>query len=237
MCVRILLAAVGLFVLPGATLAGDFEPYNPGESARLQSDLFYGGAETLYSPLSHAFMNGQSDLLRLDRPFEEIDWGGGRGLLWHDPEQGLVGAIASYLRFDSQQYYRFGAEGEWYSGPLTAAGRAGYLEGDITSVPFASLDLRWYATDNLLFEAGGEQVSDVTFGKLRFEYQPEFTDLNGLSFFARAAGSTDENNYIFGGVRYYFGGHQTLIHRHRGQPQESTLDSLFGTFDSLRLQR
>ncbi|MDZ7737305.1 MAG: hypothetical protein U5P41_15415 [Gammaproteobacteria bacterium] len=184
-----------------------------------------------YSPLSHS-LDMQMELAAADR-WREIEYGGGRNAVWQDPERGLVSAIASYLRYDTEQVYRFGAEGEWYHGSLTASGHAGYLEGSIKSQPFAGVDLRWYATDNLSLQFGGEQIDDITMGRIRMEYQPGFEKFQGLSFFARAAGGSEDHEYILGGFRYSFGESGSLLMRDRGNPNAVDADRLSPHFESL----
>ncbi len=212
----------------------------------LYDNLFSNGESYLYSPLSHS-LDSQLRLAAFDH-WNDVHTGGGRSLLWQDPERGLINAIASYLDYSTGHYYRFGAEGEWYHGSLTASGRAGYLHNtgqpgylfntdSFESQPFAGIDLRWYATDNLSFQIGGEQINDITLGKIRLEYQPRFDSLNGLSFFARAAHGSQDNEYVLGGVRYSFGQgfgeSPSLLLRDRGNPAATGVDQLSPDFKSL----
>ena len=194
-------------------------------------DNLFNNNSYQYSPLSHS-LDSQLNLRAVDH-WRDIETGGGRNPVWQDPERGLISAIASYLRYDTEQVYRFGAEGEWYYGPLTASGHAGYLEGTIESQPFAGIDLRWYATETLSFQVGGEQISDVTLGRVRMEYQPQFEKMQGLSFFARAAGGTEDNQYVLGGFRYSFGSSGSLLLRDRGNPNAVGADRLSPHFESL----
>lgn len=208
----------------------------------LYNDLFTGDDAYLYSPVS------DSPDRRLEMAttyyWSDIETGGGRSPVWQDPERGLVNAIASYLYRDSEQIYRLGAEGEWYHGALTAIGRAGYVHGRgepgylysgdaFESRPFAGLDLRWYATDNLSFQIGGQQLNDATVGQIRLEYQPGFNSMNGLSFFARASGGDHDSQYVLGGFRYSFGEAPSLLLRDRGDPAATAADRLSPYFRSL----
>lgn len=220
--------------------AADSDTSNAQEQQQLNSygwtlyDSLFSKDAYLYSPLSHS-LDQQIGVAALDH-WQEVEAGGGRSLLWQDTERGLVSAIASYLRYDTEQVYRFGAEGQWYYGALTATGRAGYLEGSIESQPFAGLDLRWYATDNLSFQIGGEQFNDTTLGRVRMEYQPSFDSFEGLSFFARAASGNQNNQYVLGGFRYTFGESGSLLLRDRGNPQAVEADRLSPHFESLYYQ-
>jgi len=195
-------------------------------------DNVFSNESQLYSPLGHS-LDKQLDVATLEQ-CREVRAGGGRSAVWQDPEHGLVSAIASYLQYDTEQLYRFGAEGQWYYGAITASGRAGYLEGSLESQPFAGLDVRWYATENLSFQVGGEQINDTTLGRLRLEYQPGFDKLQGLSFFASAAGGSQDNEYVLGGLRYTFGfgDSGSLLFRDRYNTDAAT-DRLSPRFESL----
>lgn len=208
--------------------------------------LLNDDSDYLYSPVSHS-LDTRMQLMAFNH-WNEIEMGGGRSTLWSDSELGLVNAIASYLDYNSGHYYRFGAEGKYYYGSLTASGRAGYLQSTgqpgyfydsnaFESQPFAGFDLRWYATDNLSFQIGGEQINDVTTGKIRLEYQPSFDNVSGLSFFARASHGNEDNEYVLGGVRYSFGqglnDAPSLLMRDRSNPYATGADQLSPEFRSL----
>ena len=195
-------------------------------------DNVFSNESQLYSPLGYS-LDKQIDVASIDQ-WREVRSGGGRSAVWQDPERGLVSAIASYLEYDAEQLYRFGAEGQWYYGAITASGRAGYLEGSLESLPFAGLDLRWYATENFSLQLGGEQINDITLGRVRLEYQPGFDKLQGLSFFASAAGGSQDNQYVLGGLRYTFGfgDSGSLLFRDRYNTDAAT-DRLSPRFESL----
>lgn len=240
---RLLAACLLAVWVPFAAVAGD----KAAEQQRLDdygwslSEQLLYGENSLYAPLN----------LSVDRPLmfgggfdrgRGVRTGGGRTAVWQDPELGLVSAIASYLEYGTEQHYRFGAEGQWYHGSITASGRAGYLTGsshsylnrEMASQPFAGVDVRWYATDNLSFEIGGEQIEDITMGRLRLEYQPVFRNLKGLSFFAHAAGGHVDSEYVLGGFRYSFGDSPSLMLRDRGDPDAAALDRLSPYFRSMQ---
>jgi hypothetical protein len=163
--------------------------------------------------------------------------GSGRALLWRDPDHGLVRTIASYLEYGPEQHYRLGAEGQLFLGPFTAIGRAGYLTSTATwnePVPqhYAGMDLRWYATDNLSLEIGGEQLDDAALARVSLEYQPSQPMLRGFSFFAQAAHGGMDSEYILGGFRYSFGANPSLILRDRGDA--ALLERLSPRFPSLQ---
>ncbi len=218
-----------------------------GYGWKLYDNMFNSDQGYLYSPLSHS-PDIQLQVAALEQ-WDNIQTGGGRSPLWQDPERGLVSAIASYLNYNAGQHYRFGAEGEWYHGALTASGRAGYLHNTgaqptylysddaFETQPFAGVDLRWYATDNLSLQIGGETVNHSTMGNIRMEYQPGFDHFDGLSFFARAAHGDEDNEYVLGGVRYSFGDDYgdspSLLIRDRGNPNAPNADRLSPEFKSL----
>lgn len=232
-----LLAAWGSFAVTADAVADDQQRLD--EYSWSLSEQLFSSQGSLYSPLNLSLdspvMLGSS----FDR-WSNVRSGGGRSAIWQDPQLGLVSAIASYLEYGTQQYYRFGAEGQWYRGSITTTGRAGYLTGTSSylerradTLQFAGLDVRWYATDNLSFEIGGEQIDDITLGRLRLEYQPAFRNLKGLSFFAHAAGGHVESEYVLGGFRYSFGDSPSLLLRDRGDPDAAAMDRLSPYFRSL----
>lgn len=234
-----LLAAWGSVAIAASDKAD--EPQQMDDYSWALSEQLFSSEQSLYTPLGLLFDRPLLFGAGPDR-WHEVRAGGGRAPIWQDPERGLVSAIASYLEFGTEQYYRFGAEGQWYRGSITTSGRAGYLSGSThghyldkrtETLPFAGLDIRWYATDNLSFEVGGEQIDDITMGRLRLEYQPAFRNLKGLSFFAHAAGGHLESEYVLGGFRYSFGDSPSLMLRDRGDPDAAALDRLSPYFRSL----
>jgi len=91
----------------------------------------------------------------------------------------------------------------------------GQVSDDVDSGLFGRLDFEWYAHDDLMVSLGGE-YEPVHEGMLNagVEYQPGLVEVPGLSLFAEASVSDDQDQ-IFGGVRYYFGAPKSLKDRHR----------------------
>ena len=152
-------------------------------------------------------------------------WGLGGHAFWRDPDQGMVGVIASFAGLDGNQAGRIGVEGEIYLGDFSVLARGGYLFGDsmVSSGGFGRLDLRWYATDDLAVSAGGEVVAGDGVGRGRVEYQPGFAGFEGLSIFADAGGGSNDYYEVLAGVRFYFGETKSLKNRHRKDSVESLL--------------
>jgi hypothetical protein len=127
---RLLTACVLALWAPLVAGAGD----KTDEQQRLDdygwslSEQLFSAEDSLYAPLNLTFDRELMLSGSLDRR-RDVRAGGGRTTVWQDPELGLVSAIASYLEYGTEQYYRFGAEGQWYRGSITTSGRAGYLTG------------------------------------------------------------------------------------------------------------
>ncbi|MEX2515800.1 MAG: hypothetical protein WD572_02650 [Gammaproteobacteria bacterium] len=219
-------------VLLATTLPASAEQLRSGYLFDL---LDYERQMAVSQPLGHSLQQHFGQMGELQ--WGEAHYSDGGGLLWRNPERGLLSTRSSYLSYDTEQLYRFGAEGEWYKGSLTALGRAGYIDSTLESQPFAGVDLRWYATDNFSVQIGGEQIDDISLGSLRMEYQPRLESVNGLSFFARAAGGHHDSQYVLGGLRYSFGDTPSLIQRDRSNPNAAEVDRLSPHFRSIYLRR
>ena len=147
--------------------------------------------------------------------------GVGAHLFWRDPDQALLGAIASYSEWDDSDVTRLGAEGELYLGQFSLLARGGYQFGDYDvndgdeSGPFGAAELRWYATDNFVIGGGVGQDDDKTRGIFGGEFQPGFAAAPGLSLFAEGEVGEDDYYTAFVGIRYYFGETKSLKDRHR----------------------
>ena len=147
--------------------------------------------------------------------------GVGAHLFWRDPDQGLLGAIASYTKSDGAHVSRVGGEGELYLGQFSILARGGYQFGNYErgngdeSGLFGAAELRWYATDDFELGACIGQDDDRTRGIFGAEFQPGFAAVPGLSFFAEGEIGEDDYYSALGGIRYYFGPTKSLKNRHR----------------------
>jgi hypothetical protein len=147
--------------------------------------------------------------------------GVGAHLFWRDPDEGLLGAIASYTKSDGAHVSRVGGEGELYLGQFSILARGGYQFGNYErgngdeSGLFGAAELRWYATDDLVLGGGVGQDDDKTRGIFGAEFQPGFAAVPGLSFFADGEIGEDDYYSALAGIRYYFGPTKSLKNRHR----------------------
>ena len=149
----------------------------------------------------------------------EFTGGSALHLFWRDPEQGLLGIAGGYLQTGNVNGLGvLAGEGEAYLGDITLAGLLGY---QISNLPGANgvvgrVDLEWYATEDLMFNAGAEtNPTQAWLVRGGLEYRPGLEALPGLSLFAE--GAFGENNYhrAYVGMRYYFGDADTLKETHR----------------------
>jgi hypothetical protein len=146
---------------------------------------------------------------------EKAITGGAVHAFYRDPSTGLVGAIAERVWHRSEFYNQFGAEGEYYDGPLTFATHGGYQNG-VNHGGFSAVDVHWYATDNLALTPGFSTSGDRVWGRAAVEWQPDLHDVPpGLAIFSSAGGGNHGYSFAIAGVRYYFGDHKSLIRRQR----------------------
>jgi len=228
----VLAAVLGLNVA-GAGVAMADGPAVSASNAKASVNIgaisgeFAGGVEGSFAaaPLADYSRFGvQADAI-LGAACGDANWGLGGHAFWRDPDQGMVGVMASFSGLDGNQAGRIGVEGEIYLGDFSVLARGGYLFGDsmVSSGGFGRLDLRWYATDDLAVTAGGEVVAGDGVGRGRVEYQPGFAGFEGLSIFADAGGGSNNYYEVLAGVRFYFGETKSLKDRHRKDSVESLL--------------
>lgn len=150
---------------------------------------------------------------------------GGRGqLYWRDPALGLLGVLAEVADRDGLTQWRTGVKGEFYLGPVTLRGQAGYVFGDakgslrIEDSGYGVLSGGFYGLPGIAMN-GGALVQDgrtTGFGALEAE-------IPGLPRFLTATlnGAAGANGYgqVLVGVRLYFGAMSAvpLQQRHAGQ--------------------
>lgn len=172
-------------------------------------------------PLGHAYG------LQIDGVAGVVDndfVGGVAGhLFWRDPSVGLLGLTSAFVAADgsngapNRDATRFGGEGEYYLDQFSIEAAAGYQFGKNTNDGFyGSIDLAWYATDDLRFHIGGETNPVIDHSaRVGFEYQPAIDGWSGLALFADGAVGDDGFASALGGVRFYFGENKSLKDRHR----------------------
>jgi hypothetical protein len=92
-------------------------------------------------------------------------------------------------------------------------------------------DLRFYATDNFMIQAGARHADDFTAGRVGIEFQPAIQALPGLSFFADGWIGEDNYDAAYAGIRYYFGPEKSLIKRHReDDPANNLVNDVAGFY-------
>jgi hypothetical protein len=184
-------------------------------------------------PLGHAYglqVDGAAGVV--DNDFV----GGVAGhLFWRDPSVGLFGMTAAFVAADgsngapNREATRLGGEGEYYLEQFSIEAAAGYqFSKNADDGFYGSIDLAWYATDNLRFSIGGA-TNPVLDHSVRggFEYQPGISGWSGLALFADGTVGDDGFASVLGGIRFYFGDDKSLKDRHRkDDPGNAVLDTI-----------
>ncbi|WP_425069697.1 hypothetical protein [Reyranella sp.] len=173
---------------------------------------------SITAPLGHSFglqVDGSGSTA-----FNSVFGSGGLHLFWRDPAIGLVGAIAAFGGGAGTRSGLYGGEGELYAGLFTVGVRAGY--GD-NRTDFSSRNggfylgtLTVYPVPNLALSVEGGQVSGLTLGQARIEYQPDLLLAHrNVSFFVSGLAGDFGVFRATAGVQFYFGPDKSLIRRHR----------------------
>jgi hypothetical protein len=180
---------------------------------------FVAGTGSFTMPL------GQSFGLQLDGGIGWVDsnfyGGGGAHAFWRSPTAGLLGIWTQASTLDHAYLARVGGRGELYLSGLTFGGYAGYQwgnRGDSVQVNhgvIAGIDAIGYPTENFAIKGAVGWDAGKWYGRGGLEFQPAFTNMRGLSFFADAGGGQNRQLFALGGVRFYFGPDKSLMRRHR----------------------
>ena len=202
----------------GGAMAGD-KPAVSGINGKVEvsggdvgRDGYWAGAASLAAPIGKSF-GVQADVLGGD--VSSSVKGFGLHAFWRDPDVALAGVTASRTGFGSTFGNRFGVEGEYYLDKITISATGGIQNGELQHTGYGTLNASYYLNDNLSLEAGGGGVSATRYGRLGFEYQPNF-GINGLSFFGDIGHGTRDYTHAFAGLKFYFGaGDKSLKRRHR----------------------
>lgn len=158
-------------------------------------------------------------------------------LFSRDPDSYLVGLFAAHTTESDLDIdvTKVGAEAEIYLQQITVLAKAGYqFSEDVSDTAFASVDVRWYATDNFTITAGSDVTRHNTIGRLEIEYQPDIANMPGLALNVRGAIGDNDYDSVMAGVTYYFGTDASLKDRHRKQDPDSALFSLFQSVQAER---
>jgi hypothetical protein len=158
-------------------------------------------------------------------------YGGGAAQLFRrDPQRGLFGGFASVAGGNGATLSWYGAEAEYFAGPVTLGVYGGYqaaYSAPVSNGGLAMGRLTYYLIPDLALTAGGGVVASNGFGRLRVEYQPELNGRRFMSFFVNGGAGADASYSVTGGIRFYFGPEKALIRRHREDDPGSIL--MFGS--------
>jgi hypothetical protein len=205
----------------------------------------YGGEGALSLPL------GSSYGLQVDGAGGSLggsDFASTAGhLFWRNPSVGLLGAYASYARWDAFSginLSKYGSEGAWYTGRWTLEGVAGvesgsnktdFSNGVMTTINlvtrgFDHVTASYYVNDNWKLSVGQLYTggrNSLTFGT-EYGFGPGGNTMAAL--FAEGFVSDAGSSGVLGGLKLYFGQHgKSLIQRNReDDPPTTTTDSVQG---------
>lgn len=132
---------------------------------------------------------------------------------FRDPSIGLFGPIAAMGGALGSRIGLYGAEGEFYMGPVTLSGSAGYQDAvnngalTILSGAFYTGRLTVYPTPDLALAVEGRSVATKLTGRGTVEYQPDFLPVHNMSFYVDAEAGDDSYEVGFPGglVRFRLG--------------------------------
>jgi hypothetical protein len=142
-------------------------------------------------------------------------WGIGGNFFFRDPSKGSIGPIVSYQEYGSANLQHYGAQGEWYTGPVDLALRAGYQDGhQVNRGGFVELHAGFYLTPDLMIGTSSQYNAghfDQTFDA---EFLPHWQAVPGLSLFSNASVGSPGGTMVLAGIRFHFGPDKTLMERH-----------------------
>lgn len=172
---------------------------------------------------------GSSFGLQIDGVYSEFDsnskaghasvFGTAAHLFWRNPEQGLIGAAAQYIRLDEiggTDAYIAAAEGALYRGQFTLEGAAGYIDGDVSSSFFDDIQVAYYPTDDLKLHVGHAYVIESNYLTYGVEWGIPSRRNTATSLFIQGDLAEGGSHQASAGLRLYFGQKpKSLIERHR----------------------
>jgi hypothetical protein len=151
-------------------------------------------------------------------------------LFRRDPDKYLAGVFISHASIDDADLSatRFGLEGELYFETVSLLAAAGYqTSDDLGDGAFGGIELRVYATDDVVLAAGAAAQDEAAYGRFSAEWRIAPQAMPGVALRAEAAIGDDDFSSVMGGLTVYFGEDATLKDRHRKQDPESALFNLF----------
>jgi len=168
----------------------------------------------------------------------DTDYKGAVGrLFWQDNRKALVAVNFGGVFGDSVDSYEASIQAEYYLPLLTLGTKGGSasIEYD-DEAPFIDTDknglfgnfyINVYPIDNLLIAARVENRFNNTSFNMEVEYQLPI--INGLSIYGSGMTGAHDYEQWFAGIRYYFGGGNTLKeHQRSNAPQNTAVDILSG---------
>lgn len=192
------------------------------------SDTAWTGIAALTAPLGEKWgLQIEAGASGFD---DDTGFGGAAHVFRRDPDKYLAGLFVAYASIDDVDLSatRFGVEGELYFDMVSLIAAAGYqTSDDLGDTAFGGLDLKLYATDDLVFSAGAAAQDDAAYGRFSAEWRIAPQAMPGVALRAEAAVGDDDYSSVMGGLTIYFGEEATLKDRHRKQDPESAVFSLF----------
>jgi len=159
-------------------------------------------------------------------------------LFMRDPSVGLLGLYGQYLNSgypsnlggtSNSDLVRAALEGEYYAGPFSLEGRAGWEGGSVGTRFYDRANIAFYPVDDFRMALGHIEEAGRGFGTFMVEYQPD--EKLGATFYAEAL---ESHNIVsaFGGVRFYFGGPSKSLKEHARQddPEGNIPEDLMGIY-------
>ena len=189
------------------------------------SNHTFHGSITTPIPYMHSF-GAQLDLSAgiYDNDFTSA--AAGLHLFWRDPNVGMLGIYGDWAYVNPEHAGRTGIEAALYLDRFTIDAFVGKQYGQhVYTELIDEVDLIYYFTDNLRFSVGHRLTSRGNVGNLAFEFMPENSPIQGLSYYGEIEGGEDSYYAGWGGIRYSFGtgSWTTLIDRDRRADPPSRL--------------
>ena len=141
-------------------------------------------------------------------------WGAAGHFFWRDPNQGLLGAYASWVNWSNigAQVSKVGVEGEMYNGRFTLGGGI-FEQGGTFSGLAGNATLSYYAQDNFRFDGSFRFLQGIGgIGTIGGEW---LANSGGLSLFGNASWGQSGYSTVIGGLKFYTGPQKSLIRRNR----------------------
>jgi hypothetical protein len=169
---------------------------------------------------------------------DKDDYSGAVGrFFWQNKDTAYLGIDIGGVLSDHVDSYEGSIEGEYYFNKITIGGKTGIAsikyDQDVTFIDtdeqkiFGSLYINFFPLADFLLSSKVENRFDNNSFSVSAEYLLPILD--GLSVFGTGMTAEHGYNHWFVGLRYYFGGGESLKEKHRSKaPQQTISDILFG---------